>query len=108
MSQNNEFYLGAKVLAVITFTDTATDALTDPAVPRVSVVNPAGTLVVNKVVDADFTNTAVGTYQIAIDANLAGTWYVRGWATGNGQASTESSFQVIAPKSSEFGSEPAP
>lgn len=101
---NDEFYLGQRVKATIEYTD-EDDVLTEPTLAHVTYVSPSGVAVHKDGDDAELVKVQDGEYYILIDADEGGTWYVRGWSTGTGQSATETTFTVLTPKSSEFGSE---
>ncbi len=90
----NRFAYGSLVRLTITF-ETATGAATDPAVVKAQVRAPQLQITTYTYgVDAQLTRTATGIYVIDVDANQVGTWFVRGFSTGSGQAAEETGFIV--------------
>lgn len=76
------------------FTNTAGTVI-DPAAVFFKVKDPNGTVTTYTYgVDAALVKSAVGTYYVDVNANVAGTWYYRFYSTGSGQAADENSFTV--------------
>ncbi len=94
----SRFDKGDLVRATGTFTDLA-QAAQDPTTVKVSVRTPARVVTTYVYgVDAAVVKDATGVYHIDIDANQVGTWHVRWFAVGTGQAANESPFYVNDPK----------
>lgn len=90
----NHFAYGALVRLTITF-ETAAGAAVDPAVVKAQVRDPQLQITTYTYgVDAELTKTATGVYVVDVDANQAGTWFVRGFSTGSGQGAEETGFIV--------------
>lgn len=85
---------GQVVRAAVVFTDSGGDEV-DPTGVTARIKPPSGsTLVYVHGTDAELVKDEVGEYHVDVDANLAGTWYVRFEGTGTYQAAAEHSFKV--------------
>lgn len=94
----NRFDKGDLVRCTGTFT-TAGGAAQDPTTVKVSIRTPARVVTTYVYgVDGALVKDSTGVYHVDVDANQVGTWYVRWWATGTGQAAGESPFFVNDPK----------
>jgi uncharacterized protein YfaS (alpha-2-macroglobulin family) len=68
----------------------------DPTTVKADVTDPNGTeTTYTYSVDAEFTQTAVGEYQLEIELDAAGPWYYRIYSTGTGQASEKGHVDVL-------------
>jgi len=78
-----------------TFTNSAGTAV-DPTAVNFMYRNPTGVIVVLVYgTDAAVVKSATGIYYVDVNANSAGTWWVRYESTGTGQAADEESFDVM-------------
>jgi hypothetical protein len=81
-------------IATTGFQDLA-GTLLDPTVVKLSFKTPAGvTTTYIYGTDAQLVKVSTGKYYVDLNANAAGTWYYRWWATGTGQAAEERQFVV--------------
>lgn len=100
MSTPNTYALGTDVVCRGLF-KTSAGVAADPSVVKFSVKNPNGVITTyTYVTDVQVVKDSTGHYHVNVDANEAGTWYFRFFATGTGKAADESSF-IVAP--SQFG-----
>lgn len=88
--------LGDLVTVSAAFTDPENDdAPTDPAVVKLSIRDPSGTVATYTYdVGADIVRDDEGEYHANIDADEPGQWFYRWWSTGEGQAAREQRFRV--------------
>ncbi len=89
--------VGDLVVVSAAFTTVATGLALDPTVVKLTVTPAASTaytLVYNT--DAALVRDSAGNYHANIDANEAGTWTYRWWATGTGQCADKQKFIVIS------------
>ena len=87
------FDIGDLVRLKAAFTDAESGAAIDPDTVAFRVREPDGTLT-DYAYPAEVTKTAVGAYQVDVDADQAGSWRWRVFSTGNGQAAEEDGFTV--------------
>lgn len=94
---DSTLYVGAVGIGDFTFRNPSTNALVDPSVVKVDVEDPHGvqtTYIYGT--DDEIEKTSVGTYTVAINLTLGGTWYWRSYSTGNYKGAREESFEVQA------------
>lgn len=88
--------LGDYPKVYVTFHNRTTGEYIDPAAVMLSVRTPDGT-VTTYVYGEDgspIQQEATGRYYAFLDADQAGTWFYRWWATGDGQSAEEKRFEV--------------
>jgi hypothetical protein len=91
----NSYDLGDLVRVSGSFTDENGD-VADPSAVFCAVRDPAGTVTTYEYgEDAELVKDDTGEYHLDIDANVAGYWYYRWYATGSGQAAEEDKFYVV-------------
>ena len=92
---SNTYDLGNLVKSKATFRNPETKAPLDPTTVSVSVKDPSGNVDTYLFgTDAEVVQSAVGVYYINVDADEAGSFYVRWFSTGTGQAGKERRFTV--------------
>lgn len=77
-----------------TYTNAAAAAV-DPAVVKFSFKDPAGFVTTyTYLTDAQLVRSAAGIYYVDVRFTLPGSWFVRHWSTGTGEASSETEYYV--------------
>lgn len=67
----------------------------DPIVVKFSVKTPSGLITTyTYLTDAQLVRSAAGTYSVDVHLNESGTWFVRHFATGTGEAAAEKQYFV--------------
>jgi len=79
----SRFEKGTSVKVTVTYRNTETNALEDPATVTVAVRKPDAT-----VTPATPTNVSVGVWQVVIPTDQEGTWYARFTASGPAKVDT--------------------
>jgi hypothetical protein len=94
-SQGTTVGLGSSLRASALFTVFDTETALDPDDVFVSIKTPAAVLTTYAYpADAQIVRDSLGNFHIDINCDEAGTWYVRWFSEGNGQAADEESFTV--------------
>lgn len=92
----NRYDKGDLVRVTGTFTNSG-GTFIDPTAVFFAYTNPAGsTTTVQYNVDVAVVKSEIGIYYVDVNANAAGRWYWRWYATGTGQAATTGEFHVEA------------
>lgn len=92
----DSFYIGQGIKISLEFHD-SNGSLIDPAVPNVSVLKPSGVHPTYTYPAApELVRDSVGKYHLNITVDVAGDWFVRGWATGGITVSSQISFRGLA------------
>ena len=90
----NSYDKGDTVRCTGTFTDSDGNEQ-DPSAVFFEFNTPAGVNTEHQYgVDAELVKSATGVYYVDIDANAAGIWAYRFYATGSGKAASENKFAV--------------
>lgn len=73
----------------------------DPAVVKFSFKDPFGNVTTyTYLTNAELVRSAAGVFYADVHFTLSGSWFVRHWSTGTGEASSETEYYV---KQSAFG-----
>jgi len=88
--------LGSRPRLRAVFTDSDLGGVYDPEVVRLTIEPPSGADPIDYVygTDAEIIKESTGTYVAYVDADAAGFWRYRWWATGDGQAAARHFFEV--------------
>lgn len=90
----SEFVLGEAVRVSAEFRNAA-GTVADPTSVFFKHRNPEGTITpLVYPTDAQLVKDSTGNYHVDIDANIAGTWHWRFYATGTGKTANEGNFTV--------------
>lgn len=88
--------LGDLLRVTGTFTNSA-GTVQDPTVVKFAFKNPAGSVTTYTYgTDAELVKSSTGIYYVDVNCSSAGTYFVRWYSTGTGQASEEDMFYVNA------------
>jgi len=99
MAAPNSYDKGDLVRISAAFTNSAGTAI-DPTAVLCKFTDPSGnTTTYTYNTDAELVKDSTGNYHVDIDADEAGLWYYRFYATGTGQSAAEDNFHV---KTSKF------
>lgn len=87
-----DYQLGSSVRVSAVFVTNG--AAVDPTTVNAEVTDPSGDVTTLTYAGGTITKGSTGNYSLTINANEAGTWKVRCWSTGTGQAAEVTSFHV--------------